>query len=121
MEPEEYLRDVEQGLRGSRRAQRRLLAELQDHIEDALEAAGAGANDVMARVGEPDDVVGPWRAHAIAVRAQNRRRAAVLALAVASGAALGIAQHASGHRTPPAACPAAHVASKACARPTATP
>jgi hypothetical protein len=103
MEPGAYLRAVEAGLCGSRAAQKRLLAELRDHVEDALEA-GADPDEVMERVGTAADVVGPWRTHAVAVRAQNRRRAAVLALAVATTAALGIAQHASGHRTPTVSC-----------------
>jgi hypothetical protein len=106
IDPEEYLRDVERGLCGSRAAQKRLLTELRDHIDDALEADRGHADDVMARVGAPDDVVTPWRSHTVAVRAQNRRRAAVLALAVATTAALGIAQHAWGHRTPRNVCSA---------------
>jgi uncharacterized membrane protein len=115
--PDEYLAQVEPGLCGGRSARRRLLAELRAHIEDAL-AEGCTSEEAIARVGAVDDVVAAWRAHAVPVRAQNRLRGAVLALAVATTAALGIAQHASGHRAPPPApCAVAHdSAPRHCAR-----
>jgi uncharacterized membrane protein len=114
--PDEYLAQVERGLCGSRSARRRLIAELRAHLEDSL-AAGHSEAEAIERAGAADEVVKAWRAHALSIRAQNRRRGSVLALAVATTAALGIAQHASGHRPPPAPCaPAQHPASSHCPR-----
>jgi uncharacterized membrane protein len=107
MTPDEYLAEVERVLSGSRSTRGRLLAELHAHVEDSL-AAGSTPAEAMARVGTVDDVVAAWRKHAVARRSDNRRRGAVLALAVATTAALGIAQHASGHRPPAAHCTHAH-------------
>ncbi|NUR77089.1 MAG: hypothetical protein HOQ28_12495 [Thermoleophilia bacterium] len=121
MDPQDYLRAVAGDLGGSRGARTRLLTELRDHIEDSLEAEGRRAGEVMARLGAPGDVVASWQAHTAAVRAQNRRRAAVLALAVATTVALGIVQHASGHRTPHQVCsaaPSSHAGPGASRRPT---
>ena len=107
MTPDEYLARVEEGLIGSRATRKRLLAELRAHVEDSL-AAGHTDAEALARLGTADEVLAAWRAHAVAVRAQTRRRGALLALAVATTVALGIAQHASGHRPPPAHCTHAH-------------
>jgi len=107
---DEYLTKVESGLSGSRSTRGRLLAELRAHVEDSL-AAGCSPAEAMARVGTVDDVVAAWRKHAVARRSENRRRGAVLALALATTAALGIAQHASGHRPPAAHCAHAHAES----------
>jgi uncharacterized membrane protein len=112
--PQEYLDEVERQLCGGRSARRRLLAELRDHIDDAFDA---GVDDAVARLGTPADVVGTWRAHVTASRARTRRRAALLALTVATTGALGVVQHASGHRPPHAACrPAGAHAAAGCAR-----
>jgi uncharacterized membrane protein len=111
-----YLAQVERALCGSRSARGRLLAELRAHVEDSV-AAGHGPDEAIARLGSADDVVAAWRAHAVARRSDNRRRGGVLALAVATTAALGIAQHASGHRPRTAHCPHAHPsASRSCPR-----
>ena len=116
MTPDEYLARVERGLCGSRSARRRLLAELRAHLEDSV-AAGHAPAEAIERAGAADVVADAWRAHALSVRGRNRRRGAVLALAVATTAALGIAQHASGHRPPPAPCsPAQHPVSSHCRR-----
>jgi len=114
--PGDYLEEVERGLDGSPAARRRLVTELRGHLEDSL--AAAAGEDVMERMGEPADVIEPWRAHTSTVRAQRRRRVALLTLAAASAAALGIAQHASGHRTPQRPCSVSHPAhvAPACAR-----
>jgi hypothetical protein len=105
MDPDDYLRAVEQSLSGGRGGRRRLLTELRDHLDDSLEAQ-SDVEDVMARVGSPEEVTTPWREHVIVVRRQNRRRAALLALTVVTAGALGIAQHASGHRAPRVECSA---------------
>jgi len=115
MTPEDYLRQVEARLCGSRSARKRLLSELRDHFEDAAEA-GVGPAEVVSHLGAPEDVAAPWRAHAVAVRGQDRRRAAVLTLAVATTVALGIAQHASGHRTPRTTCAHQHASQVECPR-----
>lgn len=107
-----YLAQVERALCGSRSARGRLLDELRAHVEDAV-ADGHAPDEAMARLGSADDVVVAWRAHAVARRSDNRRRGAVLALAVATTAALGIAQHASGHRPPASHCPHAHPSASA--------
>jgi hypothetical protein len=107
MEPDDYLREVERSLSGGRGVRRRLLTELRDHLDDSLDAR-SDVEDVMARVGSPEEVTTPWREHVTAVRRQNRRRAALLALTVVTTGALGIAQHASGHRAPRVECSAAH-------------
>jgi hypothetical protein len=101
MTGEEYLVRVERELCGSRSARRRLLGELRDHLEDA---AGEGVDDAVERLGAPGDVVAAWRAHVSATRARTRRRAAVLALTLTTTGALGVVQHASGHRAPRHAC-----------------
>jgi hypothetical protein len=106
MDPDDYLRAVEQSLSGGRGGRRRLLTELRDHLDDSLDAR-SDVEDVMARVGSPEEVTTPWREHVTAIRRQNRRRAALLALTVATAGALGIAQHASGHRAPHVECSAA--------------
>jgi uncharacterized membrane protein len=105
--PDEYLARVEEGLLGTRAARKRLLAELRAHVEDS-HAAGHTTAEALARLGTADEVLEAWRAHAVAVRAQTRRRGALFALAVATTAALGVAQHASGHRPPQAHCAHAH-------------
>jgi hypothetical protein len=98
MTADEYLARVERELCGSRAARRRLLAELRGHIDDAFRAGDA---DAVERLGAPSALVIAWRAHVTAVRARTRRRAAFLALTVTTAGALGLVQHASGHRTPP--------------------
>ncbi|MFL5926140.1 MAG: HAAS signaling domain-containing protein [Gaiellaceae bacterium] len=111
-----YLAQVERALCGSRSARGRLLAELRAHVEDSL-AAGHAPDEAIARLGTADDVAAAWRAHTVARRSDDRRRGAVLALAVATTAALGIAQHASGHRPPAPHCPHAQSsASGSCRR-----
>src|SRR5436309_2991323 len=74
---------------------------LRDHIDDAF---AAGLDDAVTRLGPPAAVVSAWRAHISAARARTRRRAALLALTVATTGALGVAQHASGHRAPRGGC-----------------
>jgi uncharacterized membrane protein len=107
MTPDEFLAEVERGLSGGRSTRGRLLAELRAHLEDSV-AAGNPPAEAIERVGTAEEVVAAWRAHAAARRTENRRRGAVLALAVATTGALGIAQHASGHRPPAPDCPRAH-------------
>jgi uncharacterized membrane protein len=98
---DDYLARVERELCGGRSARRRLLAELRDHIDDAL---AAGDVHAVASLGEPSAVVAAWRAHVTATRGRTRRRAALLALTVATTGALGVVQHASGHRAPRVPC-----------------
>jgi uncharacterized membrane protein len=100
---DEYLTGVERELCGGRAARGRLLQELRDHIDDAF---AAGVDDPVERLGSPAGVVTAWRAHVRVTRARTRRRAALLALTVATTGALGVVQHASGHRPPHPSCAA---------------
>jgi HAAS len=120
-----YLQDLAQRMAGSRRTRRRLLAELRDHVDDAVAAqldAGVDAAEAerhaIARLGPPDALARAWRARCVRVRTRRRGRAAMLAGATALAAVLAVTQHADGRSpTAPTACPsggahAAHCAHK---------
>lgn len=105
MNRDEYLAELAARTRGT--APERLLAELRDHIEDATRHHDEC--DALARLGAPEEVAAAWTAHVRRRRSQTRRRAAVLALTVASAVSLAVAQHASGgHSAPQQHCAVGH-------------
>jgi hypothetical protein len=125
-EVELYVRELSAGLSGPWRDRRRLLAELRQHVDEAVAAevaagspAGAAEHLALERLGPQDALVEAWSARCSRVRARRRGRAALLAAAVATAGLLGVAQHADGRggtQAPVAhPCPAAH-AQRPCAR-----
>jgi hypothetical protein len=102
-----YLEDVSVRLTGPRRTRQRLLAEIRDHLDDALAAnLGAGmspadaAEHAARRLGPPAAVADAWQARCSRLRTHQRRRAAILIAAAAAAAVLAAAQHAQGRRDP---------------------
>jgi HAAS len=116
-----YLHGIAPLLTGSRRARRRFLRELGDHLDDAIAAdldAGASAGEVerraLARLGSPASIARAWDERCSRLRVRRRRRASLLAAAAAAATVLAVTQHADGRRdqAPPAgACAARPVAS----------
>jgi hypothetical protein len=122
---EDWLVAVAASLRGPRRRRRRLLAELEGHLEDAAAeelAAGANAADAEAaavrRLGSPAKVVESWNADVAARRSIARLRVVVVAVLVGALAA-PVALARSGNssprppKPPPAAVKRAHAAAPA--------
>jgi HAAS len=90
---EHWLQMVAHSLRGSRRRRRRLLAELEGHLDDAAAeemAAGLAPADAEAaalrRLGAPDTVAADWNVDVAARRTATRLR--IVVLAVLAGALL---------------------------------
>jgi HAAS domain-containing protein len=102
---ETYLAAIATNVRGP--GARRLAVELHDHVEDAL-ANGVAPAEVLERLGPPEEALAAWQARIRRRRTDTRRRAAFVAFAVATAAALGVVQHASGHRAPRPACRVTH-------------
>ena len=103
---EDWLLAVAASLRGPRRRRRRLLAELEGHLEDAAAeevAAGASAADADAaavrRLGAPTAVVETWNADVAARRSVARLRIVVVAVLVGTLAA-PVALARSGNSSP---------------------
>lgn len=105
------MRELRSALRGPRRARARLLAEVHDHLEDAVTAelergaaASAAQSTVLDQFGDPAALASAWNdAQAQRRRTAQRRAVAVIAVLAATAAVLGVAQHADGGReeTPP--------------------
>jgi hypothetical protein len=120
-----YLQALGAELGGPRAARERLLAELRDHLDDAIAdevTVGRAPDDAdhiaLARLGAPADVSAPWSSYVRRRRRETRKRAGVIALAAATACALAVVQHASGHREPSAACTTAvSITNPACPRP----
>ena len=98
---ESYLAAIAANARGP--GARRLAVELHDHVEDAL-ADGVAPADVIERLGPPEEALAAWQSRVRRRRMDSQRRAAFVAFAVATASALGVVQHASGHRPPHPAC-----------------
>lgn len=123
-----YLAAVAGPLQGPRAARARFLTELRDHVDDAVAdgvAAGCAVDEAervaLARLGTPAEIAAAWQSYAARRRRENRKRAAVFALAAATASALAVAQHASGLRQPARSCVAvagqpAHAGAAACER-----
>jgi HAAS domain-containing protein len=117
-----WLGDARSALRGPRRARRRLLLELEAHLEDAVAAEvdrGASLADAEAaaveRMGSAAAVAAGWNAEASSRRWAARGRVLLAAAAIAAVAApVGLAQRGSPHRTPPTSCKA-HMHTARCA------
>lgn len=111
---ERLLAELDRALRGPRRARRRLLSEIDEHLTDAIGAElaqgvdpAAAESRILDRFGNPASVAATWNAHQDARRGAMRRKAVVLAIAVAVAGALGVTQYASGKSSPPVdgSCP----------------
>jgi hypothetical protein len=112
------LADLHRALRGPRRARRRLLSEIDEHLTDAIGAEldhgcepTAAESRILDRFGNPAAVAAAWNAHQDARRGAMRRKAVVIAIAAAAAGALGVTQYASGKSSPPPrnSCPEALV------------
>jgi poly-gamma-glutamate capsule biosynthesis protein CapA/YwtB (metallophosphatase superfamily) len=106
-EVEAYLASVATQVRGA--GAERLTVELRDHLDDAIAHQIAGGSDpadavrvALERLGPADEVLAAWKARARARRAQDRRRAALVAFAAVTASALALVQHASGRQPTPA-------------------
>jgi hypothetical protein len=96
----EWLAALAASLRGSRRAKRRLILELEGHLEDAIAAeirAGtephAAETAAVDRLGSASDIAARWNADAHRRRWQVRGKVLASALAVAAVVApVGLAQ-----------------------------
>jgi hypothetical protein len=106
-----YFKALAAELPGPRAARERLLAELRDHLDDAIAdevTVGRAPDDAdhiaLARLGAPADVTAPWSIYVRRRRRETRKRAGVITLAAATACALAVVQHASGHRQPSTTC-----------------
>lgn len=106
-----YLRDLSTQVTGSRRTRTRLLAELRDHLDDAVAAgidAGLEATEAeeqaIEKLGSSDALTRAWEARRSRLRRRRRGRIAMLVGAAAVASALGVAQHADGRRAPIRSC-----------------
>jgi hypothetical protein len=95
-------------LRGPRRARRRLLAEIDAHLRDAVSAEVArgvdeehAAAQVIERFGDVRETSARWNGDRADRRGAVRRNALVVALAAVAATALGLTQYASGKTSPP--------------------
>jgi hypothetical protein len=107
-----WLAEAQAALRGPRRARRRLLLELEAHLEDAVAAevnAGASPSEAEAaaveRMGSPTVLAAGWNADVSSRRWAARGRVLLAAAAVAAVAApVGLAQRGSPHHVQPKTC-----------------
>jgi hypothetical protein len=107
-----WIAESQAALRGPRRARRRLLLELEAHLEDAVAAevdAGASFAEAEAtaveRMGSAAALAAGWNAEASSRRWAARGRVLLVAAAIAAVAApVGLAQRGSPHRVPPKSC-----------------
>jgi hypothetical protein len=104
---QELLAQVGTSLRGSRRRRRRLLAELDEHLREAVHAEMArdvdedvAARDVLQRFGTAAEISARWNADERKRRVARRRHYAALAFAAVAATGLGITQYASGKTSP---------------------
>jgi HAAS domain-containing protein len=105
---DEWLTAVACSLRGPRRRRRRLLSELEGHLEDAAAEERAAGHDAveadaiaLERLGAPAAVAADWNADVHARRSAARLR--VVVLAVVAGALLApvaLAQRGTSHPLP---------------------
>jgi hypothetical protein len=107
-----WLAEAQAALRGPRRARRRLLLELEAHLEDAVAAevdGGATPSEAEAaaveRMGSPATLAAGWNAEALSRRWATRMRVLAAAAAIAAVAApVGLAQRGSPHHVQPTRC-----------------
>jgi hypothetical protein len=99
--------ELSTALRGPRRARRRLLAEIDAHLRDAVSAEIArgadeehAAAEVIERFGDVRQTAARWNGDRADRRGAARRNALVVALAAVAAAALGLTQYASGKTSP---------------------
>jgi hypothetical protein len=122
-----FLLELAASLRGARRARRRLLLEVEQHLADAVRAEALADRDLgpaelaaVARLGSPATIAASWNDGQSELRGALRRGYAVLTLLVALAGALGLTQYASG-KSRPGPAPACHGAERqpgmTCARP----
>ena len=106
---DDWLQAVGTSLRGPRRNRRRLLAELEGHLEDAAAEELAGGRAVpeaeaaaLERLGSPAAVAADWNADVRARRTAARLRVVALAIVVGALAApVALAQRSDApHQTP---------------------
>jgi hypothetical protein len=100
---DELLHELSGTLRGARRARQRLLDEIAEDLEDAIDherargmAPDAAEAIVARRFGTPAVVATLWNREQTMRRRAIRRNMLVLMIAVATAGGLGITQHASG-------------------------
>jgi hypothetical protein len=114
----DFLNELASALRGPRRARARLLLEIDEHFEDALEAArtegldrDAAESAVLARLGTVDLIATNWNEGHQERRGVRQRNVAMFVLAAVVAVMLGLTQYAAGKDTPaaPAVCGAAVV------------
>jgi hypothetical protein len=104
-----YLEELAELLVGSRRARRRLCAEIRAHIEDAIEDAGE-VLAVLERIGPPQEAARAWAARCDRQRSRRQRRLALVVACTAAASFLAVAQLAQGGRAVPGvSCPVSHV------------
>jgi hypothetical protein len=121
---EVYLEELATCLTGSRGARMRLLAEVRQHVEEALvaEYAVLGHHEeaerrVLRRLGSAQALARAWDVRCSRLRARQRRRVAVCAAALAGASILAVAQHAEGSRNParpPSTCAVSQAALGRC-------
>jgi hypothetical protein len=104
---DECLRELASRLDGSRRTRRRVLTEIRDHLEDAVDAhldAGMPSAEAeqlaLERLGPPASLAAAWEARCSRQRTRRRGRVGMLVAAAAVASLLGVAQHAEGRRAP---------------------
>ena len=112
-----WLRAVGGSLRGPRRGRRRLLVELEGHLEDAAAEELAAGRDpaeagtvALRRLGAPASVAAEWNANVDARRSAARLRVVVLAVVVgALLAPVALAQRAGTSHPQPVKAPVTKV------------
>jgi hypothetical protein len=92
-------RELETELRGSRAARRRLLEELDAHLEEAI--AREGEEEALLRFGATGELALRWNALQLRRRRRARRTLALVSVTFACALALGVTQYAAGGRSHP--------------------
>jgi hypothetical protein len=119
---QQYLAELSAGLVGSRRSRKRLLAEVRDHIQDAIAAREAIGIDpaeaerqALNQIGPVSTVASYWGDRTLRARKRRDKRVALAVTLATVTSVLGITKAADGRRDPaPVHCAHAVVAHGHC-------
>lgn len=102
-----FVAELAASLRGPRRRRRRLVDEINAHLDDAVHDEVARGSTpleaetaVLLRLGSASEIAAPWNDDRLLVRGDRRRKILAVALAVLGAGALGVTQYASGKPKP---------------------
>jgi len=109
---DDFRSELAASLRGPTRSRRRLLQEIDDHLEDAIDselAAGLDPSEaereVLERLGGPMTIAARWNEDEARRNGTRRRNGLLVALCAVTALALAGTQYAAGRNSPsPPAC-----------------